>query len=85
MTNKIGNLERALSFKGTRKGSKTKLDDFFWQRNYSLLSASRPSLTITNAVCMYIRSNAVGVCIYSIESEKAEQVVVTKSLTLEGN
>ena len=91
------------------------------------LSASRPSLTITNAVCMYIHSNAVGVCmyvymlqccgymyysmeyvytlqwcgciyvciyapmlwvyvcIYSIESVKAEQVVVTKSLTLEGN
>ena len=29
-------------------------------------------------VCMYV-------CIYSIESVKAEQLVVTRSLTLEGN
>ena len=34
---------------------------------------------------MYVRSNAMGVCIYSIESVKAEQLVVTRSLTLEGN
>jgi hypothetical protein len=36
-------------------------------------------------VCMYAPILRVCVCIYIIESVKAEQVVVTRSLTLEGN